>query len=152
MKKIIISTLICCFIMFSLVGCTKNKNNFSIGKVSNIKILEKGVSLSIKDKTLTNKGVTLILKNDSDYEIQYGASEEIEIKKNGKWHKINVDTISILPIFILKPQEQEEIVVEWEYEYGKLTPGNYRIIKSIGIEKKDKSYETFYVSAEFIIK
>ena len=55
--------------MFSLVGCTKNKNNFSIGKVSNIKILEKGVSLSIKDKTLTNKGVTLILKNDSDYEI-----------------------------------------------------------------------------------
>ena len=46
--------------MFSLVGCTKNKNNFSIGKVSNIKILEKGVSLSIKDKTLTNKGVTLI--------------------------------------------------------------------------------------------
>ena len=32
MKKIIISILICYFIMFSLVGCTKNKNNFSIGK------------------------------------------------------------------------------------------------------------------------
>ena len=47
MKKIIVSILICYFIMFSLVGCTKNKNNFSIGKVSNIKILEKGVSLSI---------------------------------------------------------------------------------------------------------
>ena len=37
-------------------------------------------------------------------------------------------------------------------KYSKLTPENYRIIKSIGIDKKDRSYETFYVSAEFIIK
>ena len=111
--------------MFSLVGCTKNKNNFSIGKVSNIKILEKGVSLSIKDKTLTNKGVTLILKNDSDYEIQYGASEEIEIKKNG---------INLFPYFSLKCSLSWHLTSHLLYSLFEHEQG--REVKLIGLNHK----------------
>ena len=36
--------------------------------------------------------------------------------------------------------------------YGKLAPGNYRILKEIIQEKDDGTFDTFYVSVEFTIK
>ena len=43
MKKKIIY-LICAFIFLEIVGCEVNKNEFDIGKVSDVEIIEKGVS------------------------------------------------------------------------------------------------------------
>ena len=52
MKKIL-TILICGFMCLGLTGCVTNKNEFDIGKESNIEIVEKGVTLSIKENTLT---------------------------------------------------------------------------------------------------
>ncbi len=40
--------------------------------------------------------------------------------------------------------------LNWEYEYGKLPKGDYRIIKEVYFEKEED--QKFYVSAEFTIK
>ena len=53
-------------------------------KKSNIDTLENGISLSIKENTLTTTGITLVLKNEKDIEIQYGEPYEIEIKKDNQ--------------------------------------------------------------------
>lgn len=151
MKKIL-TILLCGFMVLGLTGCGVEKNEFEIGEESNIEIIEKGVSLSIKENTLTNEGATLILKNNSDVDVQYGNPYEIEIKNDGAWHKINVELNFTLPAFSLKSKETKEWKLYWKNGYGKLAPGDYRIIKSIDIEKEDGTYETFYVSAEFTIE
>lgn len=150
MRKIILIILVLGVVFFGLVGCG-TKNEFEIGKESNIEIAEKGVSLSIKENTLTKKGVTLILKNDSNVDVQYGEPYEIEIKKDGKWYKINVELNFILPAYELKSKESKEIDLNWEYGYGKLADGDYRIIKRIDVENENGIFDKIYISAEFTI-
>ena len=152
MKKTILTILVCGFMVLGLTGCGTNKNEFDIGKESNIEIVEKGVSLTVKENTLTETGATLILKNDSDVDVEYGNPYEMEIKKDGEWHKINVELNFTLPAFILKSKETKELELNWENGYGKLASGDYRIIKSIDVEKSDGTFDTFYVSAEFTIE
>lgn len=152
MKKTILTILVCGIMVFGLTGCGTNKNEFDLGKESNIKIVEKGVSLTVKENTLTETGATLILKNDSDVDVEYGYPYEIEIKKDEKWYKIKVEIDFILPAFELKSKETKEIELNWENGYGKLAKGDYRIIKSINIEKEDETFDTFYVSAKFTIE
>lgn len=152
MKKIILTILVCGVMILELTGCGTNKNEFDIGKKSNVKIVEKGVSLTVKKSTLTETGATLIFKNDSDMDVQYGNPYEMEIKKDGEWHEINVELYFTLPAFLLKSKETKEFELNWENGYGKLSSGDYRIIKSIDIEKEDGTFDTSYVSAEFTIE
>ena len=152
MKKIILTILVCVAMILSLTGCETNKNEFNVGSKSPIEIKEKGVTLSVKENTLTKIGTTLILKNGSNVDVQYGDSYKIEIKKDGEWHEINVELNFNSPAYVLKSNTSEEIKIKWENDYGKLASGNYRIIKDIYVEKDDETFETFYVSAEFAIK
>jgi len=152
MNRKILITLLCGVMIFSITGCVQNKNKFEIGEKSNIEIVEKEVTLSVKENTLTNTGVTLILKNDSNVDVQYGNPYEMEIKKDGEWYKINVELNFTLPAFTLKSKETKEIKLNWENSYGHLAKGKYRIIKGVDIEKEDGTFESFYVSTEFNIE
>ena len=53
MEKTILTILVCGIMFLGLTGCGTNKNEFDIGKESNIEIVEKGVSLTVKENTLT---------------------------------------------------------------------------------------------------
>ena len=150
MKKSIITILICGALIIGLTGCVKNK--LDIGDKSNIKITQNDVSMSIKDGTLTSTRATIILTNNSDKDFEYGNPYEIQIKKDGEWHKINVDLYFTLSAIILKPKESKEIEINWEEAYGRLPKGTYRIIKSISYKKEEGSFETFNLAVEFDIK
>lgn len=112
-----------------MTGCGKKKNEFDIGNKSDIKISQNDVIMTIKEGTLTNKSATLVLTNNNDKNFQYGNPYEIEIKKDGEWHKINVELNFDMPAFKLLSKESKEIELDWENEYGKLAKGTYRIIK-----------------------
>ncbi|MBE6156059.1 MAG: hypothetical protein E7164_04835 [Firmicutes bacterium] len=149
MKKLL--TILLFLGIFGLTGCVNYKNEFDIGNESEIEIVQNGVKLSFKENTLSPTGATLVLKNDMDVDIQYGNPYEIEIKKDGEWRKINVELNFTLPAFSLKAKETVELNLNWKNGYGKLSSGNYRIIKQISIEKEDGTFENFYVSVEFNI-
>ena len=131
MKKTILTILLCGVMVLGMTGCGKQKNEFDIGNKSDIKISQNDVIMTIKEGTLTNKSVTLVLTNNSDKNFQYGNPYEIEIKKDGEWHKINVELNFDMPAFPLSSKESKEIELDWENEYGKLANGTYRIIKRI---------------------
>ena len=151
MKKTILTILLCGIIILVMAGCEKEKNEFDIGDKSDIKISKNDVIMTIKEGTLTNKSATLLLTNNSDNNIQYGTPYEIEIKKDGEWHKINVELYFNLSLFQLSANESKEIDLDWENGYGKLAKGTYRIIKEIDYEYKEEKYETFNVAVEFTI-
>lgn len=152
MKKMVFVILLCGVLILTMTGCVKTKNKLDIGNKSNIKALKNDVIMTIKDGTLTNKSVTLVLINNSDKKIQYGSSYEIEIKKNDEWHKINAELNFTLQLFILESKEKNEFELNFEDGYGKLSPGTYRAIKKIDKEKEDGVFDSFYVAAEFTIK
>ena len=151
MKKTILTILLCGVMVLGMTGCGKQKNEFDIGNKSDIKISQNDVIMTIKEGTLTNKSATLVLTNNSDKNFQYGNPYEIEIKKEGEWHKINVELNFTLPAFHLLPKESKEIELNWENEYGKLSKGTYRIIKGINYEYEEGKYKSFNVAVEFII-
>ena len=91
MKKTILTILLCGVMVLGMTGCGKQKNEFDIGNKSDIKISQNDVIMTIKEGTLTNKSATLVLTNNNDKNFQYGNPYEIEIKKDGEWHKINVE-------------------------------------------------------------
>lgn len=46
----------------------------------------------------------------------------------------------------------KEIELNWEDGYGKLTKGEYRIIKDVDYEYEEGRYESFYIAVEFTIE
>ena len=151
MKKTILTILLCGVMVLVMTGCGKQKNEFDIGNKSDIKISQNDVIMTIKEGTLTNKSATLVLTNNSDKNFQYGNPYEIEIKKDGEWHKINVELNFDMPAFPLSSKESKKIELDWENGYGKLAKGTYRIIKGINYEYEEGKYETFNVAIEFTI-
>lgn len=152
MKKMVFVILLCGVLILTMTGCVKTKNKLDIGNKSDIKVSQNDVIMTIKDGTLTNKSVTLVLINNSDRKIQYGSPYEIEIKKNDEWHKINAELNFTLQLFILESKEKNEFELNFEDGYGKLPSGTYRVIKKIDKEKEDGLFDSFYVSTEFTIK
>ena len=149
MKKILL-----CFVtivmLFGVTSCGV-KNDFDIGKVSKIKINNNNnVTLSIKDNTLKKTAATLILENDSDKLLRYDEYYKMEIKKDKKWHKINVKLYFTDPLWGVKENSKEEFELNWEHGYGKLASGDYRIIKEVYFEGEEEN--AFNISAEFTIK
>ena len=151
MKKIL-TILLCGIMVLVMAGCGKAKNKFDIGNKSNIKISQNDVAMTIKDGTLTNRSATIVLTNNSEKNFQYGNPYEIEIKKDGEWHKINIELYFDMPAFQLSAKESKEIELDWENGYGKLANGTYRIIKEIDYEYEEEKYETFNVAVEFTIE
>ena len=149
MKKILLYFTII-VMLFAVTSCGV-KNDFDIGKVSNIKINNNNnVTLSIKDNTLKKTAATLILENDSDKLLRYDEYYKMEIKKDKKWHKINVELCFTDPLWKVKENSKEEFELNWEYGYGKLASGDYRIIKEVYFEGEEEN--AFNISAEFTIK
>ena len=151
MKRVTLIALMCVCVVLGLTGCGKQKNEFDIGNKSDIKISQNDVIMTIKEGTLTNKSATLILTNNSDKNFQYGTPYEIEIKKDGEWHKINVELNFTMPAFQLSAKENKEIEINWENGYGKLEKGTYRIIKEIDYEYEEGKYKSFNIAVEFTI-
>lgn len=152
MKKTILTILLCGVMVLGITGCGNSKNQFNVGGKSDIKISQSDITLTIKDGTLTNTGATLILKNDSSKYYHYGTPYEIEIKKDGEWHHINVELDFTMPAYGIKPGESNEIEINWKHGYGKLASGTYRIIKGIDYEYEEGKYEDFNVAVEFTIE
>ena len=151
MKRVTLIALMCVCVVLGLTGCGKQKNEFDIGNKSDIKISQNDVIMTIKEGTLTNKSATLVLTNNSDKNFQYGTPYEIEIKKDGEWHKINVELNFTMPAFQLSARENKEIEINWENGYGKLAKGTYRIIKGIDYEYEEGKYKSFNIAVEFTI-
>ena len=148
MKKLLV-VLLGSILLLGVTGC--GKNNFDIGEESDVEVVDKYVSFEIDKDTLTETSATVIFRNNSEYAVSYGTPYELEIKKNGKWHKINVELFFNLPLMTLNSGESTNLEFNWAESYGKLAKGEYRIIKKITVEIPNQP-DSFYVASEFTIK
>ena len=112
---------------------------------------EINLKVEIKENSLTNAGLTMIVENLSDRNLEYGNPYSIEKYENGYWKSaptIN-DLYFTMPAFSLNKGEPKELNINWEYGYGKLK-GKYRIVKEFSYKEND-DYISFNKYLEFEI-
>lgn len=111
------------------------------------------VSLKIKEDSLTNSMVTIILNNQTNDTYMYGEPYSIEYEKEGSWYQLNpiIEHYGFTLIgYNLKPKESKEVKIDWEWIYGKLSEGKYRIIKDVFLANSN-GYPKVFIGAEFTI-
>lgn len=114
-----------------------------------------GVIMTVKEGTVSPNGLVLIHENNSDKECIYGEFFILEKKIDDKWYEVPV-TIEGNYGFEdigheLVPGDNKEWETDWQWLYGSLSKGEYRIIKDILDFRETGDYDTYYLAAEFTI-
>ena len=113
---------------------------------------EINLDIRLKENSLTNSGLTMILNNFSNRDLEYGNPYSLEKYERGYWRTLKpINEIAFtLPAFNLNKNDSIELNVNWEYGYGKLK-GKYRIVKKFDYREND-DYISFNKYLEFEIK
>ena len=112
-----------------------------------------GVTMTVKKGTATSTGLTVVIENDSSSQCTYGVFIELEKKINEIWYGsclywyCRFNCIG----YDLSPGDCREWAVDWNWLYGSLESGKYRIIKDILDFRGTGDYDTYYLAAEFTI-
>ncbi len=144
MKNKCFAFLLCAVIILGLCGCN---NDFSDGKEIDYKPTEvENVSIGICD--VSPIGAKLIIKDDNKEPYTYGEWYKIEKKNNDTWVDVEtiIDNYSFTNIGYIvdtyNAKNELEFDIDWEWLYGKLQNGDYRVLKKVNNQ---------YIFAEFSI-
>lgn len=115
-----------------------------------------GITMQVKKGTESSTGLTVIIENHSDKDTIYGKDFLLEKKIKDTWYQVPVELKGNFGFndigYDLTPSESSEWTVEWEWLYGKLDPGEYRIVKDISLLRKTGDYTEYHLIANFTIK
>lgn len=145
-KRLIILSIVLIITIFALYFIF---SPVKLGLPSTYKINNNLVDVTLKDNN--NKEITFLLTNKSEETLYYGREYRIEKQSFGIWRHIlpKKEPTFKLMAYELSKNESKEIHIEWDYLYGILPKGKYRIIKDIStIENKEKN---FYIDCYFEI-
>lgn len=114
-----------------------------------------GVTMSVTEGTVSPTGLTVKLINNSDKPYVYGEYFWLEKKIGGSWYQVPVvvegDYGFTDIAYDLAPSTEEEWPVDWDWLYGSLEEGEYRIIKDIMDFRGTGDYDRYYLTASFAI-
>ncbi len=130
--------------------CSKNEHKLD-GEANSLDTVKDKVRLEVKEGTLKKTKATFILKNDSDVNITYGNEYKIEKKIDDNWQELEGKLAFNLPAYNLKYMDSVELKLDWKNGYGSLDKGQYRLVKSVSVEKVDGSKEEFNIYGDFSI-
>ncbi len=141
-------------------GLNKSEAEEVIDFVKTISIIENSnknedISLLVKEDTITSKGATFILKNNTDEDYAYEPSYYLEKKEDNKWNEIVLkEPLSWNSIiYTLKAREEIEINIDWSITgYGVLKNGEYRLVKANFRKKYSPDSRAYCIYAEFVVK
>lgn len=110
-------------------------------------------------KNISSTGATLVYNQyDADAptgELRYGEDFIIEVRQNNKWDSVPVivedDYGFIAVAYTITTKDQVESEISWEWLYGALKPGEYRIGKRINDFRKAGDYDSYMIYAHFIL-
>lgn len=112
------------------------------------------ISISIKEGTLTKKGITLIIKNNAKQNYFYGSQYYLEKEENWTFNVYEPKEILSWNDVLYSLKSNEQIEINWIIGYDELSNGKYRLVKKFTTEENITSsanvQENFYV--EFEIK
>ena len=112
------------------------------------------VTMEIVEGTLTNTGATIVITDLSEENNTYGEWYRIDKQKDGKWYELENIVAGDVGWHAIGHLVGEDntltMEVDWEWLYGPLEKGKYRIVKGFSNEKNP--YTNRHIAAEFTIE
>lgn len=116
--------------------------------------------IRLKAQEVTNKGLTLACEQfagNAEGQLQTGAWFSLEVNNNGKWEEVKIKESENPFAWTMAAYEIDKNTtttwdIDWQWIYGELEPGYYRIAKKIDdfIETGNYISEIYY--ADFLIE
>jgi hypothetical protein len=113
-----------------------------------------GITMIVKEGTVSATGLIVTLENNSDKRCVYSEDFLLEKKIEGKWYQVPIIPESYgfdEPGYELDSSNVSDWTVDWEWLYGSLDIGEYRIVKGILDVRKPGDYDEHHLTAEFTI-
>ena len=155
MRKYLYLFILMTISLFILLGCENETVDWEPSTYETYNNLD-DVFMHVKEGSITPNGLTLVIENNSANDSMYGEFYMLEKKINGSWYQVPVaidGDYGFTDIgYELKSGKNEEIKIDWEWLYGSLDAGQYRIVKDIHSFKGSINYGNFYLAAEFTIE
>ena len=113
-----------------------------------------GVTMEVTECSDTS--VTVKITNDTDKDIQCGEDFclEMQDEETGEWRKLDevIDNAAFNAIaYMVQKDSPYEAVIDFEWIYGKLEPGRYRIVKTVMDFRGTGDFTDYTFTAEFSI-
>ena len=102
----------------------------------------------------TDIGGDLELINHSDRDLQYGEWFDIQRKVEGEWYSLSyvIENLAFHQVAYLLPMGETSIKpITWEWMYGKLPPGEYRIVTEVDDYRAPGDFDKYFLAEEFEI-
>ena len=152
MKKIIVTVLVMTFLL-GLVGCKEMDGSVSADAYPE----NYGIVASAND--ITNTGLTLMFENSilPAGSVSLGRYFVIQVLENDEWKDLETKTEAVFHTDAFIPNDHNwSMDVEWEWLYGELPAGTYRVLKNIdistgaiGVSVDTREKETLEMWVEF---
>ncbi len=138
MKLTIRYLLLATVLLMSLTSCAPQINVGSLEKSEYGDLTDTGITMSVKEETVTTKTESLTIEytNVTDTEYVFGKEPHLEIAVDGTWYVVPInenaawETIGI----ILPPNGTTEGDFSLKFFYEGLIPGHYRVIKTFSAD------------------
>lgn len=111
------------------------------------------VTLELKEDSASSLGATLVFENTSNKQIGFGERYILEQRVDNNWYEVPTTNNSNFSDIChdLPYRQARDLDIDWEFLYGELLEGNYRIIKDVidfsGLGNQCKDY----IACEFDI-
>ena len=114
-----------------------------------------GVTMTVEEETVSSTGLTVKFENESNGQCIYGEHFGLEKFSDGKWHQVPVAIDGDYGFeaigYELSPGDSGAWAVDWQWLYGSLDAGEYRIVKEVLDFRDTGDFDTYYLAAEFTV-
>ena len=159
MKRIAVFVLLS-FLLLSFCACgLLDFGKISVGeRVEDDENTKEGISDSaMRYISHTETSLTVEMANGSQSTWQSGNMRdyELHVKKDGVWHRVEQkgEFANTMELMLFAPGDTITHTFEFDERYGRLTPGEYRVVKNFWANETDSQEAgAFYLSCEFIVE
>lgn len=110
------------------------------------------ITIQVDKNSISNTGVTIIITDNNEENLPWGEDYKIQKKENENWVELSPknELITSAVSHWKDENNQYKQQINWDYYYGKLEDGQYRIVK-MKFNPKNNNYIELY-SEDFEIK
>ena len=158
MKRYLCSLFFLTISFTLLSGCNSDQSvettDWKLTKYETINNLD-GVTMIVKEGMVSPTGLTVRFENNSDKQCIYGEEFWLEKKIKGRWYQVPIALDGNYGFnsigYDLSASNGKDWTVDWDWLYGSLDTGEYRIVKDILDFRKAGDYDNYHLTAEFTI-
>ena len=144
-KSKILSVMIVGISLILFTGCGQKLGEEFTQEVNTLG----GAEITVDESMVTSIGITYMISNQSDQDLNYGQDYGLQKEKDGKWYQVEPrNPVAVtLELLWLPAGNTDTLEISWETSYGTLSSGHYRIVKSVSDNEN-----SYYLAGEFDIE